>query len=116
MSARHSRPRSRNKEGRRRPTGPHLPRPLDGREVFSAGGPEARPTWQPDPRHGRGRSTAAWVHRRRVVHTPLSGARILSKAGLGSGRPDRMRAARPYAVLYDEKAVLNTTAVSPSDL
>ena len=44
MSACHPCPRSRNKEGRRRPIGPHIPRPPDGRAVFPAGGFETWPT------------------------------------------------------------------------
>jgi len=35
----------RNGEGRRRPTRPHVARPLDGRAIFPAGGLEARPIW-----------------------------------------------------------------------
>src|ERR1700730_5938465 len=51
------------------------------------------------------------MHPRGVVHTPFSGAGLVSQAGLGGRRPDRLRAARPCAVLYDEEAVLNTAAV-----
>jgi len=50
------------------------------------------------------------MHPRGVVHTPFSGAGLLSQAGLGGRRPDRLRAARPCAVLYDQEAVLNTAA------
>ena len=50
------------------------------------------------------------MHPRGVVHTPFSGAELLSQARLGGCRPDRLRAARPRAVLYDQEAVLNAAA------
>src|ERR1700757_1106022 len=106
---RRPRPRSRNQEGRRRPARPHVTGPLAGRAVFSAGGFAARPAWQPDPRHGRGRRAATRLYPRGVVDSPLSGAGGLSEAGLGGRRPDRMRAARPYALLHEQEVVLNSS-------
>src|SRR5262249_13847218 len=73
--------------------------------VFSSGGFAARPAWQPDPRYGRGRRAATRLYPRGVVDGPLPGARFLSETGLGGRCPDRMRAARPYAVLYDQEAL-----------
>jgi len=52
------------------------------------------------------RRAAPRLHPRGVVHSPLSGAGLLSEAGLGGRRSDRLRAPRSYEVLYDQEAVL----------
>jgi GNAT superfamily N-acetyltransferase len=44
---------------------------------------------------------------RAVLSTLHFQAGFLSEAGLGGCRPDRLRAARPHAVLYYQEAVLN---------
>jgi hypothetical protein len=48
-----------------------------------------------------------------VVDSALSGAGFLPEAGLGGRRPDRLRAARPYSILYDQEADLGKLAPDP---
>src|SRR4029077_2605247 len=109
-SARHPRARSRYGGGRRRPAGPVLPRPADGGTVLPAGEPAPRRARRPDTGYGGGRGAPARLHPCVVVNAALSGAGLLPEAGLGGRRPDRVRAARPHAVLHDEESGLKVAA------
>ena len=97
-----------------------LPRPPDGGTVLPAGEPAPRRARRPDTRYGGGRGAPARLHPCGVVDAALSGAGLLSEAGLGGRRPDRVRATRPHSVLHDEKSGLKGgrqagSALGPDD-
>ena len=80
------------------------------RLVVSAGGFASRTDRQPRIGDGRRRGPAARLHTHRAHNAERRSTRLLQEAGIRCSRDDRLRTARPHALLHDEEALTHGRA------